>query len=59
MYIRKTIDEYEIQGLYQTGWELETVEETYKEAKQQVKCYRDNVPGTSFKIVKKRVKKEI
>ena len=59
-YIRKTVDEYEIQGYYgpQYGYEMVTVEETYKDAKAQLKCYRENEPGVSFRIVKKRVKKE-
>jgi len=56
-YTRKTYDEYEIQGNYGYGWEMETAEETYKEAKEQLKCYRENGPG-SYRIVKKRIKKE-
>jgi len=57
MYIRKTIDEYEIQGNNGYGWECETTEETYKAAKEQLKCYRENV-NYPVRIVKKRVKKE-
>lgn len=56
MYVRKTKDEYEIQGYYggQYGWECVTTEETWKEAKEQVKCYRDNEPY-SFRIRTKRI----
>ena len=46
MYIRKTKDEYEIQGNYGYGWETVTTEETFRAAKEQVKCYRDNEPGS-------------
>jgi len=57
MYIRKTTDEFHIEGYYgsQYGWESVTVEETYKEAKVQVKCYRENEPY-AFRIKKRRVK---
>ena len=54
-YIRKTYDEYEIQGNYGQGFECVTTEETYKDARAQLKCYRENEPGTTFKIVVKRV----
>jgi hypothetical protein len=59
-YIRKTEDEYEIQGNYGTGcgYECVTVEESWKNAKSQIKEYRENEPGIPFKIVKKRVKIE-
>ena len=56
-YTRKTADEYQIQGNYgYYGWEEVTAEETYKEAKQRLKEYRENEPGTSFQITKKRIK---
>ena len=38
MYIRKTKDEYEIQGNYGDGWEMVTTEETLRGARAQVKC---------------------
>ena len=55
MYIRKTKDEYEIQGDCGYGWDCETTEETWKEAKAQAKCYRENV-DYPIRIVKKRIK---
>lgn len=54
MYKRKTVDIYEIQGLYTYGYEVVTYEETRKEALQQLKAYRENEPGTLFKLVKHR-----
>jgi len=57
MYKRITKDEYQIQGYFAGyGWETETTEATYKDAKTQAKCYRENVPYP-IRIVKKRVKK--
>jgi hypothetical protein len=55
-YVRKTIDTWEIQGSYgfNSGWSLETTEMSWKEAKEQLKCYRDNCPQYSFRVVKKR-----
>lgn len=56
MYKRKTVDEYQIHGLYAYGWEEVTCESTYKTAKERLKEYRENEPGTMFKIIAKRVK---
>lgn len=55
-YVRKTEDEYEIQGCYQYGWECVTTEVTYRDAREQIRTYRANEPGVAFKIVHKRVK---
>jgi hypothetical protein len=55
MYIRKTEDEFEILGYYAQGWELVTTETNRKDARDQLKCYRENEPGVPFKFVKKRV----
>lgn len=52
-YVRKTVDVYEIQGNCGYGWECETVENSWKAAKAQAKCYRDNV-NYPIRIVKKR-----
>ncbi len=55
-YIRKTIDEWELQGYHATyGWECETTESTRKDALAQLKCYRENVTYP-VRIVKKRVR---
>ena len=50
MYKRKTKDEWEIQGNYGHGWEMVTTEETYRQAREQLKCYRENEPGTPHRI---------
>ena len=55
-YIRKTTDEYEIQGYYAHGWECVTTEETWKAAKAQLACYRANEKGTAFRVKKLRVR---
>ena len=55
MYKRKTTDEYEIQGYYSYGWECATTEESRLAARIQLKCYNENEPGVSHRIVKKRV----
>jgi hypothetical protein len=49
-------DEFEIQGNYGHGWDVECTEETRKEANQRLKEYRENA-GTigSHRIVHKRV----
>lgn len=60
MYIRKTRDEYAVQGYYghTYGWEDVCTEETRKEAWQTLKEYRENELGTPFRIKKRRVKLE-
>lgn len=55
MYKRKTYDVYEIHGLY-GGWECVSVESSYKDAKTNLKLYRENERGIAFKIIKKRVR---
>ncbi len=49
-YIRKTIDTYEVQGNYGQGWEMVTTEATYKEAKEQKKCYDQNEPQYAHRV---------
>lgn len=52
---RTTVDEYEIQGAYGSGWEMVTTEETLKAAREQLRCYNENEPYP-HRIVKRRVK---
>ena len=56
-YRRKTKDEYRlyINYGYGHGWEHETTEESWKELKEQQKCYRENCPQYPTKCVIKRV----
>ena len=56
-YIRKTRDEYELQGNYGYGWECLTTEETLKDARQRRKEYQENEGGT-YRIVRRRVRLE-
>jgi hypothetical protein len=55
-YVRKTTDEFEIQGFYCGSWEMVTSETTRSEAKKRLKEYRTNEPKTSFRSVHKLVK---
>lgn len=55
-YTRKTRDVYLIMGNYGSGYEEVTEEETMKDARQMLKCYRENVPQHPHKIVVKRIK---
>ena len=57
MYKRKTIDTWEIQGNNGYGWEMETTETSLKDAREQKKCYQNNV-NYPIRIVKKREKIE-
>lgn len=56
MYQRKTRDEFEVQGNhgYGHGWEVETTEDTRKDARARLREYRDNAPG-EYRIVKRRI----
>lgn len=57
MYQRKTRDEYQIHVKYGSlhGWEHEITEDTFQEARERRKEYRENCPEYPVRIVKKRV----
>ena len=57
-YVRKTIDEYDIEGNYGHGFEVVTAENNLEDAKMQYKLYCENEPEFSFRIKKRRVKKD-
>lgn len=57
--MRKTEDEYEIQGNYGFGYECVTTEVTHRLARSQIMCYRENEPNVSFRIIHKRVPIEV
>ena len=54
-YTRKTRDEWQMWSNYGYGWECEISEDTYKSAREQMKCYRANCPGAQFKLKLKRI----
>lgn len=51
---RKTRDVFEIHGDYGQGFELCTAEITRRAALANLREYRQNEPGTEFKLVKTR-----
>ena len=55
-YQRKTRDVYDVEGNYGygDGWEAVTAEDNRKEARERLKEYRENEPGTPFRIKKHR-----
>ena len=58
-YKRKTIDRWDIMTNYGYGWECETSEYTWAEARQTAKEYRENACGRfSVRIEKHREKLE-
>lgn len=57
MYTRKTEDEWIVQGDYGSGFEDVTYEESYKEAKEMLRCYNENEVGVPHRIKKHRIPK--
>ena len=49
--------EYSIQGYYgsQYGWEELTAEESFVEAKVQLKCYNENEPEIRHRIKRQKI----
>lgn len=45
MYQRKTRDRWDIMTNYGYGWDCECSEYSYKEARQTLKEYRENIAG--------------
>jgi hypothetical protein len=54
MYIRKTYDEWEVQGNYGYGWECVIAENNRIEARARLKEYRENEPNVPFRLIKTR-----
>lgn len=52
--VRKTVDEWIVQGNYGTGWEDENTETTRADGKRSLREYRENGPG-EYRLVKRRV----
>lgn len=55
-YTRKTRDYWSVEGHYAHGWEEVTAEDDRKQARERIKEYRENEPGTSFRLRKYREK---
>jgi len=55
MYQRKTKDVWILQGYYAGYWEELFTEESYKEAKIQLRCYNENEAYYPHRIIKKRI----
>ena len=53
-YVRKTRDRWDIETNYGYGWDVECSEYTYKEAKDRLKEYRENVYGAGIRMRKRR-----
>jgi hypothetical protein len=58
-YVRKTEDEFNILGNYGAGFEIVTCETTRALARDTIRTYRTNEPCIPFKIIKKRVPKNL
>jgi len=54
-YNPKFIKEYAIQGYYYGIWEDETTDATLREARAQIKCYKENVPHIPYRIKGRKV----
>lgn len=52
--IYKTVKEYVIQSHYPTGWEDVDASETYKEARVNLKLYRENEPHLAHRLITRR-----
>lgn len=57
-YVRKTEDVYILMGNWGYGWDEVLTESTMKEARQRLREYLENDKTASYKIVKKRIRKE-
>lgn len=57
-YERRTVDVWEIQGNYGYGWDVVCLEETPKDAKEQLRCYNENEPQYAHRIRYRRIPKE-
>jgi hypothetical protein len=53
-YKRKTIDTWQIWTNYGQGWEHECTEMSRKEARENVKAYRENAPGVQLRVRRRR-----
>lgn len=57
-YVRKTRDEYDVEGDFGFGWEVVTGSESFRDARMQLASYRENAPEWPYRIRKVRVRIE-
>lgn len=59
-YQRKTRDEWQLWANYGHGhgWEHEISEDSYKEARERLKEYRENAPQYAYRLKRARVRIE-
>ena len=55
-YTRKTYDTWQLWTNYGYGWEHETTELSWREFKEQRRCYREACPGVAIRLKRKREK---
>lgn len=55
-WVRRFRIEYDVEGDYGQGFELLTCEDTYPEARNQLKTYQESAPGISYRIRARKVK---
>lgn len=60
-YVRKTEDQYTVQGFYGSayGWEDVDTLPNRREARESIKVYRENMPEYRYRIVRRRVRKDV
>ena len=54
-YVRRTRDEFDLRANYGQGYETITCEATRREARAQMRCYRENGDHAPMRIVRVRV----
>jgi hypothetical protein len=54
---RVTETYFHVEGRYSCGWEVVNVETTWKDARRSLREYRENEPGTPFRLVPRMVRK--
>lgn len=58
-YIRKTADEWTVQGNYGCGWEDLTASDSRREAYDDLRAYRENESQYPHRIVCRRIPVEV
>ncbi len=56
MYKRKTVDEWQIHQNWGQGWEEVSAYDNSRDAREDLKAYRENQPEAPCKLICRRVK---